>query len=94
MALSMYLAVGMNVINIALLGVLLVVYVKNYMEMKAQFSLGLILFAGTLVLNKLLTIFFIVITMMDHADELGIPLLILETLQLFAFSILTYLTLK
>jgi hypothetical protein len=90
----MYLAVGMNVINIALLGVLLVVYVKNYMEMKAQFSLGLILFAGTLVLNKLLTIFFIVITMMDHADELGIPLLILETLQLFAFSILTYLTLK
>lgn len=62
--------------------------------MKAQFSLGLIIFAAVLIVNKLLTLYFVITTMMDHADVLGVPVLILESLQLFAFAILTYITVK
>ncbi|MHA2101425.1 MAG: hypothetical protein ACW99A_22440 [Candidatus Kariarchaeaceae archaeon] len=94
MALAMYLSIGMTSINVILLVILLKIYLRNYMEMKAQFSLGLIIFAGVLIVNKLLTLFFVLVMMKDHADLLGIPVLILESLQLVAFAILTYISVK
>ena len=94
MALAMYLSIAMTSINVVLLAILLVIYYRNYMEMKAQFSLGLIIFAAVLIVNKLLTLYFVMATMMDHADVLGVPVLILESLQLVAFAILTYITIK
>ena len=94
MALAMYVSIAMTSINVVLLAILLVIYYRNYMEMKAQFSLGLIIFAAVLIVNKLLTLYFVLVLMMDHADILGVPILILETLQLVAFAILTYITVK
>ena len=94
MALAMYVSIAMTSINIVLLTILLIIYFRNYMEMKAQFSLGLIIFAAVLIINKLLTLYFVLVLMMEHADVLGVPVLILESLQLFAFAILTYITVK
>ncbi|MCE7734545.1 MAG: hypothetical protein GPJ54_06690 [Candidatus Heimdallarchaeota archaeon] len=94
MALAMYVSMAMTSINVVLLTILLIIYFRNYMEMKAQFSLGLIIFAAVLIINKLLTLYFVLVLMMEHADVLGVPVLILESLQLFAFAILTYITVK
>ena len=94
MALAMFLSIGLTSLNVLLLTILSVVYSKNYMKIKAQFSLGLILFAVILILNKLLTLYFMVIAMKDHGDFLGMPTLVLESLQFFAFSILTYITIR
>ena len=94
MVLAMYLSIGLTTMNVILLLILSVVYYKNYMEMKAQFSLGLIMFAGILIVNKLLTLYFMLISMGDHADLLGMPTLVLESLQFISFSILSYITIR
>jgi len=94
MAFTMFFSIGLTSVNIFLLSILIVVYLRSYLEIKAQFSLGLIIFAGILIVHKLLTLYFMVIVMADHADLLGPPLMVLETLQVIAFSILTYITMK
>ncbi|MHA2277136.1 MAG: hypothetical protein ACXAC2_15280 [Candidatus Kariarchaeaceae archaeon] len=94
MSLAMYIAIGMTTINIILLLILATVYFRNYLEMKAQFSFGLIIFASVLVLDKFIMLYFVIISMKDHADVFGVPVMILESLQLVAFSILTYITVK
>ena len=94
MAVAMILSIGLTSLNVLLLTILSFIYFKNYMEMKAQFSLGLIMFAVILIVNKLLTLYFMVIAMGDHADLLGMPTLVLESLQFFSFSVLTYITIR
>lgn len=94
MVFAMYLSIGLTSLNVLLLATLSVVYYKNYMEIKAQFSLGLIMFAGILIVNKLLTLYFMLISMGDHADLLGMPTLVLESLQFVSFSVLTYITVR
>lgn len=94
MSMPMYISISLTSANIILLVILTIIYVRNYLEIKAQFSLGLLTFSAVLIVQKLLTLYFMLDAMSDYADLLGVPLLILESLQLFAFSILTYISFK
>ena len=86
-------AISITVLNLILLSILLYIYIKNYMNIKAKFNLGLLMFVGFLVIQKLLNLYFLV-TMMDHEDLLGTPMFVLEILELFGFSSLVWITIN
>ena len=94
MSMPMYISISLTSANIVLLAILTTIYVRNYLEIKAQFSLGLVTFSAILIIQKIFTLYFMIDAMHDYADLLGVPLLVLESLQLIAFSILAYISLK
>lgn len=94
MSMAMYISISLTSANIILLVILTTIYIRNYLEIKAQFSLGLVTFAGILIVQKILTLYFMIDAMHDYADLLGFPLLVLESMQLFAFGILAFISIK
>jgi len=57
MTMLMDLSAAISIANVALLLVLLTVYVRIYRSSKAMFTLGLVFFAGMLMLHNLITIY-------------------------------------
>ena len=47
---------ALTLVNVALLFILLVIWIQQYRRTRSRFSLGLVLFAGVLLLRDLLTI--------------------------------------
>jgi len=86
-------ALIVTTINLILLSVLLIIYVKNYLNIKAQFNLGLVAFAVFLVVQKIISIV-LFLSMMSEPDKLGTAIFILEIFEMLGFSTLLVITLK
>lgn len=57
MAMLMDVSAAVSLVNIAVLGVLLAMYGRIYASSKAVFTLGLMFFAGMLVLHNAITVY-------------------------------------
>ena len=86
-------ALIVTAINLILLSILLFIYVKNYLDIKAQFNLGLVTFALFLVVQKIISIV-LFLSMMHEPDKLGTAMFILEIFEMLGFSTLVAITLK
>jgi hypothetical protein len=98
MAMGPWLAVaaGLAVVNVALLAVLTVVWVRNYRTFRTPLVLGLIAFAVVLLVENLAAVYFFVSMQMLYA---GSPLAqqsvaLLRGLEFVALAFLTYVTLR
>lgn len=91
MSLFMDLAVVLALINAVLLFSLFIVYFQNYRKLRASISLGLAIFSIVFIIQKLASalVFFV---LMSDLHELGIPMFVLELLQLLGISILIWIT--
>jgi hypothetical protein len=61
-------SIGLQVLNTALLAVLIFIYVRNLTKMKSNFTVGLLIFASFLLVQNLLGIYFGA-TAMDYMNE-------------------------
>ncbi|MHA2090255.1 MAG: hypothetical protein ACW98K_05300 [Candidatus Kariarchaeaceae archaeon] len=86
-------AIGITAVNLVLLLILLRVYIQNYVKIRANINLGLIIFASVFAIQKATSII-LFLTMMDHDSVVGVPMLILEILEFFGFSSLFWITVK
>ena len=86
-------ALIVTTVNLILLSVLLIIYVKNYLNIKAQFNLGLVTFALFLVVQKIISII-LFLSMMSEPDKLGTAMFILEIFEMLGFSTLLLITMK
>ncbi|MHA2169941.1 MAG: hypothetical protein ACXAB7_08615 [Candidatus Kariarchaeaceae archaeon] len=86
-------AIGITAVNLLLLLILLRVYIQNYVKIRANINLGLIIFASVFAIQKA-TAIILFLTMMDHDSVVGVPMLILEILEFFGFSSLFWITVK
>lgn len=82
------LAIILEVVNIGLLSGLLYLYIKSYRQIKIGFTVGLILFALTLLLKSFVTIGFIILT----NTQIDISLVIGSVIQVVALIILLKIT--
>lgn len=57
MAILMDISAGISIANVAILGALLMVYAKIYKTSKAIFTLGLMFFAGMLMLHNIIAVY-------------------------------------
>jgi hypothetical protein len=53
----MEISAGVGIVNVILLIILLTVYAKVYRSTRAGFTLGLIFFAGMLILHNIITVY-------------------------------------
>lgn len=93
MAMMMYASI-FTAINVVMLLALLLVYVQNYREIKASFSLGLIIFAAVFLLQKVVTLYMSIFLMFDFGETVGMYMFILEILETIAFSVLLWITMR
>jgi len=83
------LAIIIEIANICLLSGLLYLYIKSYRQIKIGFTVGLILFALTLLIRSITTIAFLVV---DSDVLIGRPIYIGGIIQLIALTILLKIT--
>ncbi len=82
-----------NVINLGLLALLVVIYVKIYVSSKTHFTLGLMFFSGLLMVNSIIAIYSY-FTMAQLFSEILSPyLLAISVAELAGLSILLRITL-
>lgn len=96
---STIIAIIIGIANICLLIALLYVYLKSYRQLKSKFTMGLLVFAGLLLIQNVVSTLFLTINMIigpgNHSFEIGrqeFPLSSINVIQLIALSILLYIT--
>lgn len=83
-------------VNVLLLGILTVIWVRNYRTFGSQMSAGLAMFAIAMVLENVLAIYFFFSTGMLYVDTPGVQqsVTILRAIQTVALVFLTFVTAK
>ncbi|HML04670.1 MAG TPA: hypothetical protein VK426_02750 [Methanobacterium sp.] len=96
---STIIAIIIGIANICLLIALLYVYLKSYRQLKSKFTMGLLVFAGLLLIQNVVSTLFLALNMIigpgNHSFEIGrpeFPLSSINVIQLVALSILLYIT--
>jgi len=79
-------------INLLLIIGLLSVYVKNLIEIKSWFTIGLVLFGALFFIQNGILFYFSITMMPLYAEGIGTYMLILSILQTAAFAILNWVT--
>jgi hypothetical protein len=99
--LLMSLSLGIGILNISLLVALLYSYWKTYQEVKSDFTVGLIIFASFLLLQNLISTFFLIFQFnmppgppIPELNQPRMPLSFINLVQLVALLILFKLTRK
>lgn len=89
----MELAITVTGLNLVILTVLFSLYLSSYRKIRANFTMGLLIFTGIFMVQKLVSLYLLV-TMMYLDSLLGMPMFILEVLEALSFSVLLWLTLS
>ena len=79
-------------LNIGLLLALLVIFIKSYIKIKSKFTLGLMIFATLMFLQKVGNILFFLRYSEFRVPKLGLPVFALSLLELLAYSALLWIT--
>lgn len=87
-------AIIFEIINSILLVSLLYVYIKNYREVKMDFTLGLIIFAGFLLLQNLAALYFHLSMIDYYSKDVIFQATVLNVVQTVALVVLNYVTWK
>jgi len=90
----LYLDILVSMGNIILLLLLLYVYWDNYKKIKSIFTLGLIMFAGILLLQNIIFTSFLLFGPIFQIAELGLPVFIVNITEFLALLILFVITWK
>jgi hypothetical protein len=90
----LYLDTLVSLCNIVFLILLLYVYWGNYRKIKSDFTLGLIMFAGLLLLQNILFSSFLLFHQAFRVAGLGLPLFIMNVTEFLALAILLIITWK
>jgi hypothetical protein len=85
-------AVVLSAINGLILLSLIYVYAQNYRRLSSQFSLGLLIFAGFLLIENLLAFYFNLTMMGLYIDKVAFQAFILRMFQTAALLVLGSIT--
>lgn len=90
----LYLDILVSLGNVILLILLLYIYLDNYKRIKSSFTLGLIMFAGLLLLQNIVFSSFLLLGPIFRIVELGLPLFVVNIIEFLALFILLIVTWK
>ena len=93
MAMMMTSSLVINWISIIMLAILLVVYLSNMRKFKSGFSIGLAIFAGLLLLQNILQVYFYTTSMVMYTGVES-QLLTFGIVQIAAYAVILWITLR
>ena len=88
------LAMIIGLLNMGLLLGLLIIYIKSYRDIRSDFTLGLIIFATLMFLQKIGNIMFIFRYSEYHAPRMGMSVFVLSFIELCAYSALLWISIR
>jgi hypothetical protein len=88
----MYATVAVALLDAALSGTLLVLYARSYREVKAPFTLGLVLFAAVFVAQNLLAAYSYLVLMVFFPEAVQPFMLAIMILEAVALGMMVYAT--
>ena len=94
MAIMMMSSIGINWISIIMLVILLVVYITNYKKYKSGFTIGLVIFAGLLLLQNVLQVYFYTTSMQAYPPIVEQSTFIFEVIEIIAYGVILWVTLR
>lgn len=96
MSTNLLVASALSAVNVALLGTLSIVWLRNYRQFRTPMLLGLVAFAVVLLLENLTALyFFFDMRMLFAADpRVHLAVVVLRALEFVALAFLTYVTMK
>ncbi len=93
MAMIMVMTTIATALSALMLAVLLWIYVKNFRQIKSKFTAGLMVFAGLMLLQNIVSLYYY-FTMMDlYVAQVSVQVLIYSLLQMVAYIVLLFITL-
>lgn len=87
-------SIGINWISIIMLAILLVVYIMNYKKYKSGFTIGLVIFAGLLLLQNVLQVYFYTTSMQAYPPIVEQSTFIFEVIEIIAYGVILWVTLR
>lgn len=94
MAMMMAGSIGISWISIIMLVILLVVYITNYKKYKSGFTIGLVLFAGLLLLQNILQVYFYTTSMQAYPPIVEQSTFMFEVIEVIAYGVILWVTLR
>ena len=94
MAIMMMSSIGINWISIIMLAILLIVYITNYKKYKSGFTIGLVIFAGLLLLQNVLQVYFYTTSMQAYPPIVEQSTFIFEVIEIIAYGVILWVTLR
>ncbi|MBI4020596.1 MAG: hypothetical protein HY367_04645 [Candidatus Aenigmarchaeota archaeon] len=87
-------AAGIHIINMLLLAALLFIYASNYSKLKSKYTAGLIFFAGFLLIETIMAMYFDTAMVMYYSAEAALNANILEIVKAAGLAILLWISLE
>ena len=94
MAIMMMSSIGINWVSIIMLAILLIVYITNYKKYKSGFTIGLVIFAGLLLLQNVLQVYFYTTSMQAYPPIVEQSTFIFEVIEIIAYGVILWVTLR
>ena len=86
----------LSAVNVVLLSVVAIIWVRNYLTFESGLTAGLVVFAAVMVLENLVAMYFFFSSGMLYVDSPAVQLTVavLRALQTIALAFLTYVTVE
>ena len=89
-----YLSLGINTINVIILGLLLYVYTKNYRHIKSKYNMGLVVFSLLFIIENIISIHLGIFSWPYFEMDIITHIVIINVIQLLGLATLLYITWK
>lgn len=86
--------IGLAAVNTLLLTLLARVYYGNYRDIGSEFTLGLLVFAGLLLVENIIALYFNITMMGLYAQSVAYQAMVMRGIETAALLTLTYITWK
>lgn len=94
MVVSQIISTSLTGANIILLAALFIIYLKNYINIRSNFTLGLLLFAGIFLVRDVGLAIYHITTLSFYYGQYAIDDIMIHAAQLLAFLVLLKITWK
>ena len=89
-----YLSLGINIVNVIILGLLLSIYMKNYRHIKSKYNLGLLIFSLLFLAENLISVHLGIFSWPYFEDEIIFHIVLINIIQLSGLATLLHITWK
>ena len=89
-----YLSLGINIVNVIILGLLLNIYMKNYRHIKSKYNLGLLIFSLLFLAENVISVHLGIFSWPYFEDEIIFHIVLINIIQLFGLATLLHITWK
>lgn len=86
--------ITLAILSVALLGVIAVIYIRNWRRIRSSLLVGLLVFAALFLIANIAATYYYYMLAQTYAASVAVPLLVVHLLQFVGLSVFLYVTLR